>query len=169
VKVSGATLIQKLSASNTIGRCRVVHMCHDASRRLEKREEDHMGLIMPILTLNRDGKLCRYEPRMAILGPSFTRLCAADIRGDDEPSEECPSFRLSKDRWYTGSHERVVLVPDAEHGGEDDDWHVYRWSVGNRCTYSADPSFRAAVTSLLGKEWPEKTVVSLCDTVEKVM
>jgi hypothetical protein len=59
-----------------------------------------MGLIASVLTVDRNGGLCRYVP--SILLPKYVSVCIIDIAGGDEPAEECPGFRFSKDSWYTG-------------------------------------------------------------------
>lgn len=126
-----------------------------------------MGLIARVLTTDRDGKLCRYVP--SILGPNYTAICIVEIAGEDEPTEECPGFRFSKDSWHTGHHEHAVLIPNAAVDPNDSDWHVYRWGVGARYAYSSDVRFAKALSAILGKPWPESTAIRLADVVEKVM
>ena len=126
-----------------------------------------MGLVARILTIGRDGGLIGYTPRL--FGPSYRNICITEIPGDEGQAAGCPAFYFSKDSWHTGSHERVVLVPDCAHGGEDDDWHVFRWGLGGRFAHSPDPRFRETITRLLGTPWPESAAARLCDTVEKVI
>ena len=78
-----------------------------------------MGLIASILTIDRDGKLCRYVP--SIIGPKYISICIVDIAGEDAPAKECPSFHFSKDSWHTGGYGRVALVPNADADPSDSD------------------------------------------------
>ena len=118
-----------------------------------------MALTARVLTIDRDGKLCRYEP--SGLGPGYKTICIEN--------ETAGGFHFSKDAWHTGRHEHVVLVPNAEADPSDSDWHAYRWGVGARYAYSYDLRFAEALTTLLGKPWPKGAAVHLADVIEKVM